>query len=418
MENQFLVDSEYLSPEALAVKHRLETDPSSRKDHMEYLPGMEIIESDVCGKVMTQMEQYEADRYTAKDVRAALEHETCTIEDFKALISPAAEPFLGQMAERARRETSKHFGNTVYLFTPLYIANYCENYCVYCGFNCYNHINRMKLTMEQIEKEMKVIADSGMEEILILTGESRGQSSVEYIGEACKLARKYFRMVGLEIYPVNTDEYRYLHECGADYVTVFQETYDTDKYETLHLMGHKRVWPYRFDAQERALRGGMRGVAFSALLGLSDFRKDALASALHVYYLQRKYPHAEMSLSCPRLRPIINNDKINPLDVHEKQLCQIICAYRIFQPFVGITVSSRESASFRDGIVKIAATKVSAGVSTGIGDHDSKYNGKENEEPQGDEQFEINDSRSLDKMYQDIAEEGLQPVLNDYLYIG
>lgn len=418
MENQFLVDSEYLSPEALAVKHRLETDPSSRKDHMEYLPGMEIIESDVCGKVMTQMEQYEADRYTAKDVRAALEHETCTIEDFKALISPAAEPFLEQMAERARRETSKHFGNTVYLFTPLYIANYCENYCVYCGFNCYNHINRMKLTMEQIEKEMKVIADSGMEEILILTGESRGQSSVEYIGEACKLARNYFRMVGLEIYPVNTDEYRYLHECGADYVTVFQETYDTDKYETLHLMGHKRVWPYRFDAQERALRGGMRGVAFSALLGLSDFRKDALASALHVYYLQRKYPHAEMSLSCPRLRPIINNDKINPLDVHEKQLCQIICAYRIFLPFVGITVSSRESASFRDGIVKIAATKVSAGVSTGIGDHDSKYNGKENEEPQGDEQFEINDSRSLDKMYQDIAEEGLQPVLNDYLYIG
>lgn len=418
MENQFLVDSEYLSPEALAVKHRLETDPSSRKDHMEYLPGMEIIESDVCSKVMTQMKQYEADRYTAKDVRAVLEHETCTIEDFKALISPAAEPFLEQMAERARRETSKHFGNTVYLFTPLYIANYCENYCVYCGFNCYNHINRMKLTMEQIEKEMKVIADSGMEEILILTGESRGQSSVEYIGEACKLARKYFRMVGLEIYPVNTDEYRYLHECGADYVTVFQETYDTDKYETLHLMGHKRVWPYRFDAQERALRGGMRGVAFSALLGLSDFRKDALASALHVYYLQRKYPHAEMSLSCPRLRPIINNDKINPLDVHEKQLCQIICAYRIFLPFVGITVSSRESASFRDGIVKIAATKVSAGVSTGIGDHDSKYNGKENEEPQGDEQFEINDSRSLDKMYQDIAEEGLQPVLNDYLYIG
>lgn len=418
MENQFLVDSEYLSPEALAKKHRLETDPSSRKDHMEYLPGMEVIESEVCGKVMNQMEQYEADRYTAKDVQAALEHETCTIEDFKALISPAAEPFLEQMAEWARRETSKHFGNTVYLFTPLYIANYCENYCVYCGFNCYNHINRMKLTMEQIEKEMKVIADSGMEEILILTGESRGQSPVEYIGEACKLARKYFRMVGLEIYPVNTDEYRYLHECGADYVTVFQETYDAEKYETLHLMGHKRVWPYRFDAQERALRGSMRGVAFSALLGLSDFRKDALAGALHVYYLQRKYPHAEMSLSCPRLRPIINNDKINPLDVHEKQLCQIICAYRIFLPFVGITVSSRESASFRDGIVKIAATKVSAGVSTGIGDHDSKYNGKENEEPQGDEQFEINDSRSLDKMYQDITEEGLQPVLNDYLYIG
>lgn len=417
MENQFFVDAEHLSPEALKKKHRLETDPTSRKNHMEYLPGMEKIESDVCANVMEQMASFDYSQYTARDVKAALEHETCTIEDFKALLSPAAEPFLEQMAQRARFETSKHFGNTVYLFTPLYIANYCENYCVYCGFNCYNHIKRLKLTMEQIEHEMKVIAGSGMEEILILTGESRSQSDVNYIGEACKLARKYFRMVGLEIYPVNTDEYRYLHECGADYVTVFQETYDSDKYETLHLLGHKRVWPYRFDAQERALRGGMRGVAFSALLGLSDFRRDALASALHVYFLQRKYPHAEMSLSCPRLRPIINNDKINPLDVHEKQLCQIICAYRIFLPFVGITVSSRESAGFRNGIVKIAATKVSAGVSTGIGDHESKYSGKEPDAVAGDEQFEIDDNRSLDKMYKDIADEGLQPVLNDYLYV-
>lgn len=417
MENHFLIDSEYLSPEALEIKHRLETDPSSRKSHMEYLPGMEVIESDIRSKVMEHMNSYDYSSYTGRDVMAALEHETCSIEDFKALLSPAAEPFLEMMAQRASRETSRHFGNTVYMFTPLYIANYCENYCVYCGFNCYNHINRMKLSAEQIEKEMKVIADSGMEEILILTGESRSQNDVTYIGEACKLARKYFRMVGLEIYPVNTDEYRYLHECGADYVTVFQETYDADKYETLHLMGHKRVWPYRFDSQERALMGGMRGVAFSALLGLSDFRKDALATALHAYFLQRKYPHAEMSLSCPRLRPIINNNQINPLDVHEKQLCQILCAYRIFLPFAGITVSSRESADFRNGIVKIAATKVSAGVSTGIGDHESKYSGKTSCSEQGDEQFEINDNRSLEHMYSDIEGEGLQPVLNDYLYV-
>ena len=417
LENHYFIDSDSLSSEALEKKHRLETDPSSRTNHMEYMPGMEQIESDVCTRVLEHMNSYNYDKYTAQDVKAALEHEKCTIEDFKALISPAAMPFLEQMAEAARAKTSRHFGNTVYIFTPLYIANYCENYCVYCGFNCYNHINRMKLSMEQIENEMKIIAQSGMEEILILTGESRAQSDVQYIGDACKLARKYFRMVGLEIYPLNTDEYRYLHECGADYVTVFQETYDADRYEQIHLMGHKRVWPYRFDAQERALKGGMRGVGFSALLGLADFRKDALASALHVYFLQRKYPYAEMSLSCPRLRPIINNDKINPLDVHEKELCQILCAYRIFLPFVGITVSSRESETFRNGIVKIAATKVSAGVSTGIGDHESKYKGKEPDTPQGDEQFEINDSRSLDKMYRDIADEGLQPVLNDYLYV-
>lgn len=417
MENQFIIESEHLSAEALARKHRLETDPSSRKNHMEYLPGMEQITSDIREKVISQMNSYDYSRYTAKDVQAALEQESCSVEGFKALLSPAAEPFLEQMAQKARLETRKHFGNTVYLFTPLYIANYCDNYCVYCGFNCYNHISRVKLSIEQIEHEMKIIADSGMEEILILTGESRAKSDITYIGEACKLARRYFRMVGLEIYPVNTDEYRYLHECGADYVTVFQETYDAEKYETLHLLGHKRVWPYRFDAQERALMGGMRGVAFSALLGLSDFRKDALASALHVYYLQRKYPQAEMSLSCPRLRPIINNDKISPQGVGEKQLCQILCAYRIFLPFVGITVSSRESAEFRNGIVKIAATKVSAGVSTGIGDHESKYTGKESGGVKGDEQFEISDSRSFEAMYKDMTEEGLQPVLNDYLFV-
>ncbi len=416
MENNYFVDSEFLSLSALKKKHRLETDPSFRTDHMKYMNGMEKIESDICGKVLDQMDGYDYSAYTAKDVKEALEHSTCTVEDLKALLSPSAEPFLEQMAQRAREETGKHFGNNVYLFTPLYIANYCDNYCVYCGFNCYNHIKRMKLSAEQIEKEMKIISDSGMEEILILTGESRAKSDVEYIGRACKLARRYFRMVGLEIYPVNTQEYRYLHECGADYVTVFQETYDRNKYETLHLLGHKRVWPYRFDAQERALMAGMRGVAFSALLGLSDFRKDALASALHVYYLQRKYPHAEMSLSCPRLRPIINNDKIDPLDVHEKQLCQVLCAYRIFLPYVGITVSSRESAEFRNGIVKIAATKVSAGVSTGIGDHENKYSGESTNET-GDEQFEIDDGRSLDAMYKDITEEGLQPVLNDYLYV-
>jgi 2-iminoacetate synthase len=417
MENQFFVDSQHLSPEALERKHRLETDPSSRKDHMAYLPGMEQISPEIRNKVIQHMKSYDPDQYTAQDVRRALDHETCSVDDLKALLSPAAQPFLEEMAQRARLETQKHFGNTVYLFTPLYIANYCENYCVYCGFNCYNDIRRVQLNQEQIEHEMQVIAASGMEEILLLTGESRAKSSVEYIGEACKLARKYFRMVGLEIYPVNTDEYRYLRDCGADYVTVFQETYDSDKYETLHLMGHKRVWPYRFEAQERALMGGMRGVGFSALLGLADFRKDALATALHVYYLQRKYPHAEMSLSCPRLRPIINNDKINPLDVHERQLCQVICAYRIFLPFAGITVSSRESESFRNGIVKIAATKVSAGVSTGIGDHESKYTGKEAQSPEGDEQFEVNDDRSFQAMYHDMEEGGLQPVLNDYLYL-
>lgn len=416
MDNEYIINSGKLSDSALRRKNELENDPSLRTDHMKYMEGQEQINSDILQKVLAQMDSFDPDSYTGADVVRALQKNSIGIEDFKALLSPAAEPFLEQMAEKARIETRKHFGNTVYLFTPLYIANYCENYCVYCGFNCYNDIRRMKLTMEQIEHEMKIIADSGMEEILILTGESKSKSDVKYIGEACKLARKYFGMVGIEIYPVNVEDYRYLHECGVDYVTVFQETYDSVRYEQLHLLGHKRVFPYRFEAQERALMGGMRGIACSALLGLSNFRKDALASALHVYYLQRKYPHAEVSLSCPRLRPIINNGKINPHDVGESQLCQILCAYRLFLPFAGITVSSRESKQFRDGIVKIAATKISAGVSTGIGDHESKYTGK-GSSAEGDEQFEINDGRSFKQMYEDMSEEGLQPVLNDYLYV-
>ena len=418
-ENQvYFIDSNELPPEALAKKHKLEQDPSSRTNHMEYMPGMEIIESDIKYKVRSAMLSYDYEKYTPQDVERALSHESCSVEDFKALLSPAAAPFLEKMARKAEEITKNHFGNTVYIFTPIYIANYCQNYCVYCGFNCYNNIKRKKLSFEEVEQEMKVIADTGMEEILILTGESRKYSDVNYIGEAVKIAKKYFRNIGIEIYPVNTDEYKYLHECGVDYVTVFQETYNPDKYETLHLMGHKRVWPYRFDAQERAIMGGMRGAGFSALLGLDNFRHDALATALHVYYINRKYPHAELSLSCPRLRPIVNNDKINPKDVGERELCQVLCAYRIFLPFAGITVSSRESAEFRNGITKICATKVSAGVSTGIGDHEEKYDGKEcGDDDAGDEQFEINDGRSFDKMYKDMENGGLQPVLNDYIYV-
>ena len=402
--------------ESILSEEILEDQKKNRIDHMTYLPGMEDIGSDVMDQVISAMNAYDYEKYTEADVRRAIAHDIRTPEDFAALLSPAALPLLEEIAQAAQAETRKHFGNSVYMFTPIYIANYCENYCIYCGFNCHNKINRAQLNEEEIEKEMAAIAKTGLQEILILTGESRSKSTVEYIGNACKIARKYFKVIGLEIYPVNSDEYAYLHECGADYVTVFQETYNSDKYETLHLAGHKRIFPYRVNAQERALMGGMRGAGFSALLGLDDFRKDALATALHVYYINRKYPHAELSLSCPRLRPIVNNDRINPRDVGEKELCQVLCAYRIFLPFAGITVSSRESATFRNGIAKICATKVSAGVSTGIGDHEEKYEGKEDDNV-GDEQFEINDDRSFGKMYEDMEQGGLQPVLNDYIYV-
>ena len=378
-------------------------------DSMQYTDDMEAIDSDLMEKVIAEMESFDPDQYTEKDVRAALDGDTCSVEDFKALLSPAAMPFLEEIAQKAQMETRKHFGNSVMIFTPLYIANYCENYCIYCGFNCHNKIKRAKLTAEEIEREMKTISDSGLEEILILTGESPKMSDVGYIGEACKIARKYFKVVGLEVYPMDSKDYAYLHECGADFVTVFQETYNSEKYKTLHLGGRKRIFPYRFNAQERAILGGIRGVAFPALLGLDDFRKDALATGMHAYLLQRKYPHAEIAFSCPRLRPIINNDKINPKDVHEPQLLQIICAYRIFMPFASITISSRECARFRDNIVQIAATKISAGVNVGIGGHTG--------EEKGDEQFEIDDGRTVDEIYHMIQKNGMQPVMTDYIYV-
>lgn len=380
-----------------------------RIDHMKYLPDMEVIDSTLLDEVISEMEAYDYDKYTAADVRQALNADNLTSEGFKALLSPAALPFLEEMAQKAQSETRKHFGNSVMMFTPLYIANYCENYCIYCGFNCHNKIQRAKLTIEEIDREMSEIAKTGLQEILILTGESRKMSDVKYIGEACKIARKYFKLIGVEVYPMNSDEYAYLHECGADFVTVFQETYNSDKYEILHLAGHKRIFPYRFYAQERAIMGGMRGVGFAALLGLDDFRKDAFATGMHAYLLQRKYPHAEIAFSCPRLRPIINNDKINPKDVHEKQLLQIICAYRLFMPFASITISTRECERFRNNVIKIAATKISAGVSTGIGDRGG--------EKKGDEQFEISDGRNVDEVYKAIEDAGLQPVMSDYVYV-
>ena len=379
-------------------------------DHMKYTDDMEAIDSDIMDRVIAEMNSYEADIYTAKDVKEALAAETCSVDNFKALLSPAALPFLEEIAQKAQKETRKHFGNSVAIFTPLYIANYCENYCVYCGFNCHNKIKRAQLNAEEIEKEMQAIAETGLEEVLILTGESPNKSSVEYIGEACKIAKKYFKLIGLEVYPMDSKDYAYLHECGADFVTVFQETYNSDKYKTLHLGGRKRIFPYRLNAQERAIMGGMRGVGFAALLGLDDFRKDALATGMHAYLLQKKYPHAEIAFSCPRLRPIINNDKINPKDVHEPQLLQIICAYRIFMPFASITISTRECERFRDNIIQIAATKISAGVNVGIGGHSQ-------EEEKGDEQFEISDGRSVDEIYQMIEDNGMQPVMTDYIYV-
>lgn len=379
-------------------------------DHMGFYPRQEDLGSGLMEQVLATVAATDVSAFTSRDVRAALSHRTRTVEDFAALLSPAAGPLLEDLAVAAKRETRDHFGTSIQLFTPLYIANYCANLCTYCGFAADNRIHRMRLTPEGIEAELRAIADTGLEEILILTGESPKFSNTGYIADAVRQASRLFRTVGLEIQPVNVDDYRALHEAGADAVSVYQETYNPEAYDLLHPGGRKRSFPYRFQSQERALRGGMRSVGFGALLGLADWHADALATGLHASLVQKAYPAAEISLSCPRLRPTVADASVNPRDVHERQLLQILCAYRLFLPYAGITVSTRERATFRDNVIGMVATKVSAGVSTGVGDHADDV-------ASGDAQFEIADGRSVPEVCAAIRARGLQPVMNDHVLV-
>jgi len=399
-----------------------------RNDCMTYEDGMEDIDGELLQRVLSDCETYEPESFTIDDVRAALAKKHRDVRDFAALLSPAAGGLLEQMAAQSKAETAQYFGNGVRLFTPLYIANYCVNHCTYCAFNCKNKILRGKLTMDEIAQELNAIAATGLDEILLLTGESRVKSDVAYIGEAVKLATEVFGTVGLEIYPLNTDEYEYLHQCGADFVSVYQETYDLALYDKVHPAGPKRCFPYRFNAQERATIAGMRGVSFGALLGLGDFRQDAFAAGLHAWSLQQKYPHAEVSFSVPRIRAfdLLSFEKeskqgelcsvsrdfdetsaITGTHVSERELLQVMLAYRLFMPFAGITISTRERAGFRDNVVGMCATKISAGVLVGVGGHES--------ESKGDDQFVISDTRSVDEIHRMIQNRGLQPVYTDYI---
>ena len=382
---------------------------NANSDIMQYLDGMEITSHEILDKVENLYNNFDYNIYTSENVKKVLNKEILDLNDYAVLLSPVAGAFLEEMAVRAKTETFKHFGNTISLYTPLYIANYCENHCVYCGFNCMNKIHRAALTEKEIEQELQSIAKQGFKEILLLTGESRKKSSVEYIGKAVTIAKKYFSTIGIEIYPLNSDEYAYLNKLGADYVSVYQETYNKDKYAEQHLLGSKRVFPYRFNAQERALMGGMRGACFGALLGLDDWRKDAYAVGCHAFYVQKKYPYAEISFSCPRMRPYINNSENNPRDVHERQLLQVILAYRLLMPYATINISTREQKSFRDGVVGLACNKISAGSKVGVGGHDG--------EEKGDEQFDISDSRNLEEVKEMLEKKGLQPIFTDSQYL-
>ncbi|MCL2447150.1 MAG: 2-iminoacetate synthase ThiH [Oscillospiraceae bacterium] len=362
--------------------------------NFDYLPGMQKIESDILPKVHEYMRDFSSENYTEEEVRAALACPAPSIANFSALLSPAAEPLLEEIARAAQTVTRRWHGNNVGLYTPLYLANYCDNHCAYCGFSCHKTITRTKLSMHELRQRAEEIAASGLQEVLVLTGESRSESSVEYIAQAITLLRDYFAVISIEIYPLNCDEYVQLQQVGADYVSVYQETYDPVLYDKLHLEGPKRCYTYRFYAQERALLSGMRGVSFGALLGLGDWRRDIFAAGLHAYFTQRKHPQAEIAFSLPRMRPHSH--------VTERELMQAMLALRLFMPHAGIAISTRERPQLRDAAVRVAATKMSAGVRTSVDEHN-------------DPQFSIADPRSVAEIHAMLRKNDLQPVYLDYI---
>ncbi|MDU4715340.1 MAG: radical SAM protein, partial [Anaerococcus sp.] len=265
----------------------------------DYFPEMDIIDSNIKTEVLDHYEKIKNKNVSDADILSSLEKDRLDEEDFYNLLSDKALNHLEKMGELAKDKRVRYFGNNVCLFSPIYIANYCENSCRYCGFRAKSDIKRVKLNFEEIEEEMKSLSETGIEDVLILTGESQKFSSVDYIAKACEIAKKYFKTIGIEVYPANVDDYKKLKESGADFVTVFQESYNPKTYDFYHPYGHKRSWVYRIDTQERAMMAGFRGVGFGTLFGLNDPIEEAFKLGLHAQKIQKKYPHAEIAISLP-----------------------------------------------------------------------------------------------------------------------
>lgn len=327
------------------------------------------------------------------------------IGDFAALLTPAAQENMEEIAQSAHRLTVRHFGWTMQLFTPLYLANYCVNRCVYCGFNAGNSIPRRRLTLKETELEAQAIAKSGLQHLLILTGESRKYSSVEYIQDCLTILRKYFSSVSMEIYPLEESEYARLIAAGIDGLTMFQEVYNAEVYSRLHPAGPKRNYRFRLEAPERVGKAGIRALNIGALLGLTDWRSEVFLMGLHAAYLQKQFPDTEISVSFPRMRPQFG-DYQPESPVSDRDLVQSLLAIRLFLPRVGITISTRESSELRDNLLRLGVTRMSAGSSTAIGGHTDAINSIG--------QFDISDKRSVAEMRQAITGFGYKPVLKDW----
>lgn len=342
---------------------------------------------------------------TGNDVRRALSKPARHAEDFMALLSPEAEAHLEPMAWAAHELTVQHFGRTIQLFTPLYLANHCTNHCVYCGFNCKNSIPRSQLSMEELRREARAIAATGLKHLLILTGEAPKRAGVDYLEEAVTELAPLFPSVSMEVFPMDEADYVRLIRAGVDGLTVFQETYNQELYKELHPAGPKRDYAYRLEAPDRGCRAGMRVVNIGGLLGLDDWRREAFITGMHAAHLMHTYPATDIAISLPRMRP--HAGSYEPASVVEdRHLVQIMTALRLFLPRLSITISTREAPAFRDNILPLGVTRMSAGVSTAVGGH-----------TKGDEQvgqFEISDPRSVDEMARALRKRGYQPVYKDW----
>lgn len=342
---------------------------------------------------------------TSDEIVKIIGKERLSVMDFLGLLSPAAEEHLESMAQKAHKLTVQNFGRVILLFTPMYLSDYCSNKCIYCGFNISNTFTRKKLTLEEVEKEAQNIAASGIKNILILTGEAPKIAGISYLADCVQILKKYFTSIAIEVYAMEIHEYEFLVDAGVESMTMFQETYNAPIYDKLHLAGPKKDYQYRLEAPERACQAGMRSVNIGALLGLDDWRKDGFFTGLHANYLQNKYSDREISISLPRIRPTMGTCETG-VAVNDKYLVQFMVALRLFMPRVGITLSTRENAKFRDHAIRLGVTKMSAGVNTAVGGH------IESQENSG--QFEISDDRTVAEMYEDILKLGYQPVFKDW----
>lgn len=342
----------------------------------------------------------------AKDVERVLEKSSLKPLDFLILLSPAAGTLLEKMAQKAHHLTRQHFGRVILLYTPLYLSDYCTNRCLYCGFNAGNPLKRNKLELKEVLEEGRLIAASGLRQILLLTGESQAASPVDYIRECVLILKDLFASLSIEVYPLEEKEYRELVANGVDGLTIYQEVYDERVYAEMHPKGPKRDYRYRLDTPERGCRAGMRSVNLGALLGLNDWRREIFLAGLHANYLQDKYREVEIGISFPRLRPEVGGF-IPRVPVTDRDLVQGILAYRLFMPRAGIAISTRERPALRDNLIHLGVTKMSAGSCTAVG---GRLPGRV---PAG-QQFVISDGRNVAEIREMLIKSGYQPVFKDW----